>query len=138
MFKNIKLNNMISAYTHSFVDKTVMESEGIINRKQVVVSGRDGRGRGVDQGEVQKASRVIIFSLSWVVAPCICILLFFEPCILFYVSLYVCIHTYMHTFFYKYEIIYNFKKSADLNKVNLLDFSVVFQVLRKTSFILMT
>ena len=71
-------------------------------------------------------------------APCICILLFFEPCILFYVSLYVCIHTYMHTFFYKYEIIYNFKKSADLNKVNLLDFSVVFQVLRKTSFILMT
>ena len=44
----------------------------------------------------------------------------------------------MHTFFYKYEIIYNFKKSADLNKVNLSDFSVVFQVLRKTSFILMT
>lgn len=68
---------MILEYIHSFVDKTTMESEWIINIKikQVVVSGRGGRERGCDQEEVQRTSKVMLFFLSWVLATWMFIIL---------------------------------------------------------------
>lgn len=44
---------MIQEYAHSSVDKTILESQGIMNTKikWVVISEREGRGRGCDQVE---------------------------------------------------------------------------------------